>query len=163
MPPGRAATPAVDSERPGAGCGHAAFRVSPARSWTWLAGYPTAGRVIIRRKATRRLWPRSNRLKRICRRRRHRRLYRAKYSSYRRSGVPGRSEPRRWRHSPVRSAGSGPMPDLPSGTVRSRQPSLPLSLHQLHSLRPPLQHPRRLAVRPRTHGHGGFSALCRVP
>ena len=51
----------------------------------------------------------------------------------------------------ARPAGHRHVPGLPARDLRSAQPPLPLSVHQLHQLRPALQHHRIAALRPREH------------
>ena len=45
------------------------------------------------------------------------------------------------------------------GNCSTRRPPLPLSLHQLHQLRPPLFHHHRHPLRPAVHHHGRVSPL----
>ncbi len=54
-----------------------------------------------------------------------------------------RARPARHRH----------LPRLPGRGARSGRPPLPLPLHQLHQLRPALQHHRGAALRPAQHDH----------
>ncbi len=49
------------------------------------------------------------------------------------------------------AARPGDLRRLPRRAVRPRRPALPLSLHQLHPVRPALQHHRGPALRPRAH------------
>ena len=50
---------------------------------------------------------------------------------------------------------------LPRGTGRSRRPPPPLSVHQLHAVRPALHADRGAAVRPAEHQHGALPAVRR--
>ena len=66
----------------------------------------------------------------------------------RRAGRQDRPRPARYRH----------LPRLPGGDVRSGRPAPPLPLHQLHQLRPALQHHRGAALRPAQHHHAPVHA-----
>ncbi len=64
-----------------------------------------------------------------------------------------RQQHRRGGQVPARLAGHRHLPRLPEGDLRPRRPPLPLSLHQLHQLRPALHHHRRHPLRPPQHHH----------
>ena len=60
-------------------------------------------------------------------------------------------------------AGHRHLPGLPARNLRSQKPPPPLSVHQLHQLRPALQHHRITALRPREHLDEGIHNVPAMP
>ena len=149
----------------------AAHRRAAARCRAWASGPSSTGRPgarprrlgrSIRRRASRSK-PRARPASIAALRRRHRGSHRrptrrravSRSSDVAPSRRGGLRHPRRASSTGAATRASAARPrdlrGLPARTVRSGRPAPPLSVHQLHPLRPALQHHRGPALRPRAH------------